>query len=302
VSGSIVVSRQSFNVTACVDWLDVVITTSRPTQHQHLQKAFLDITGTKCWVENLDKQAGSVGTVFGIRVHDVDDYEKLARALRELSRQYPFVDLPKITAIEVACDFRNKTGSIPETLAMTHRLQSSLFADGAHHRQFDPASGKVRFLNHPGDRLDPSMCFYIGDKGDPRSWRCYFKTKDKEVLLPEDQWRARVEVTLEGVALQEYGLNLLADIQRFQFSKLTGLFRFRRPIEPEQMAGGSLLKLTAIKKNREINDLTPERGIHSFDAVGRRDKFRRTRAESSYLQADDELREAVKGALRRLTL
>lgn len=217
--------------------------------------------------------------------------------LDELRMRYPFVALPKITAIEVACDFQHKAGSIPETLAMTHRLQSSLFADGTKHRQFDPATGKNRYLDHLGDRLDPNLNFRIGNKVDPLSWQCYFKRVDKQQPLSEDQWRARVEVTLQGAAPQENGLNLLSDLEHFRFDKLAGLFRFRDPKAPEQMAGGDLFKLTAIKINRELHDATPERGIHIFHTVGRRDKFRKVRAESSHLQADDELRNAVKDAL-----
>lgn len=310
MNGSGAVSRKSFKVTACIDWLDVVVETSRPTQHHHLQQALRTTTtgtaGTTLWVETLDKQAGSVGTVFRVRFHDVDDYAKLANALEELRIQYPFVALPKITAIEVACDFRHKTGSIPETLAMTHRLQSSLFAAGAKPRQFDPATGatgKNRYFDHLGDRLDPNLNFRIGNKDDQFSWQCYFKrTDNNKQSIPEAQWRARVEVTLQGSAPQEYGLILLSDLQHFRFDKLAGLFRFRRPIAPEKQAGGDLFKLTAIKINRELHDATPERGMHSFDAVGRRNKSRKIRAVSSHLEADDELRDAVKGALRRLTL
>lgn len=299
------VSRTNFKVTACVDWLDVLVKTSRPTQHHHIQKALKVATGIASatfYVETLDKQAGSVGTVFRVRFHDVEDYAKLAHALDELSLQYPFVDPPKITAIEVACDFRHKTGSIPETLAMTHRLQSSLFADGTKHRQFEPTTWENRYLDRSGDRLDPNLNFRVGNKDDPFSWQCYFKRTDNQQSLPENQWRARVEVTLQGSALHEYGLSLLSDLQRFSFDKLAGLFRFRRPVAPEKQADGDRFKLAAIKINRKLHDATPERGMHSFDAVGRRDKWRKMRAVSSHLEADSELQGAVKGALRRLTL
>ncbi|MFJ4395885.1 hypothetical protein [Pseudomonas sp. NPDC089396] len=300
------VSRKPFKVTACIDWLDVTIKTSRPTQHHHLQETLrtsgTGTAGTKLWVETLDKQAGSVGTGFRIRFHDVDDYANLANALDELSARYPFVEQPKITAIEVACDFRHKAGSIPETLAMTHRLQSSLYADGTKHRQFDPAIEQNRYLDHHGDRLDPNLNFRIGNRGDPLSWQCYFKRTDNQKALPEHQWRARVEVTLQGPAPQSYGLYLLSDVQHFRFDKLAGLFRFRRPRAPAEMAGADLFRLTAIKINRQLHDATSERGIHSFDAIGRRDKSRKIRAESSHLEADDELRNAVRGALRRLSL
>jgi hypothetical protein len=304
VNGSGGVSRKTFKVSACIDWLDVVIATSRPSQHLHVQEALREITGTTLWVEALDKQAGNVGTVFRLRFHDVlaNDHQKLQRTLGELSTRYPFASAPGIAAIEVACDFQHKAGSIPEPLAMTHRLQSSLFADGAKHRQYDPSTGKTLFLDRAGDRLDPNMNFYIANVDDPVMWHAYFKQTDKKQSLPEDQWRARVEVTLKGSALQEYGLNLLSDLQHFRFNKLAGLFRFRRPVVPEKQADGDRFKLTAIKINRELHDATPERSMHSFDAVGRRDKCRKMRAVSSHLEADQELRDAVKGALRRLTL
>jgi hypothetical protein len=297
-------SRQSFKVTACIDWLDVVIETSRPSQHQHVQEVLREITGAKLWVETLDKQAGSVGTAFRLRFHDVlaNDHRKLLQTLEELSARYPFAAAPSITAVEVACDFRHKTGSIPETLAMTHRLQSSLFADGTKHRQFDPATRENRYLDRHGDRLDPNLNFRIGNKEDPFAWQVYFKQTDNQQPLPKDQWRARVEVTLQGSALHEYGMDLLADLQHFHFDKLAGLFRFRRQIVPEKQADGDRFKLTAIKINRKLHDATPERGMHSFDKVGRRDKWRKTRAESRHLEADNELQGAVKGALRRLTL
>jgi hypothetical protein len=299
------VSRQSFKVTACIDWLDVVINTSRPSQHQHVQEVLREITGGKLWVETLDKQAGNVGKAFRLRFHDVlaNDHQKLQQTLEELSTRYPIAAAPSITAVEVACDFRHKTGSIPDTLAMTHRLQSSLFADGTKHRQFDPITAQNRYLDQYGDRLDPNLNFRIGNKEDPFSWQIYLKSTDNnKQSIPETQWRARVEVTLQGSALHEYGLNLLSDLQNFSFDKLAGLFRFRRPVAPEKQADGDRFKLTAIKINRKLHDATPERGMHSFDKVGRRDKWRKTRAESRHLEADSELQDAVKGALRRLTL
>jgi hypothetical protein len=298
------VSRQSFKVTACIDWLDVVIETSRPSQHQHVQEVLREITGAKFWVETLDKQAGNVGTAFRLRFHDVlaNDHQKLQQALEELSNRYPFAAAPSITAVEVACDFRHKTGSIPETLAMTHRLQSSLFANGAKHRQFDPATWENRYLDHHGDRLDPNLNFRIGNREDPFAWQVYYKQTDNQQPLPKDQWRARVEVTLQGSALHEYGINLLSDLQHFHFDKLAGLFRFRRPVAPEKQADGDRFKLSAIKLNRKLHDATPERGMHSFDKVGRRDKWRKMRVESRHIEADSELQGAVKGALRRLTL
>lgn len=51
-----------------------------------------------------------------------------------------------------------------------------------------------------------------------------------------------------------------------------------------------------------VNDATSQRGMHSFNSIGRRDKWRKVRAESKHIGADHELQDAVKGALRRLTV
>lgn len=191
---------------------------------------------------------------------------------------------------------------MPETLAMTQRLQSSLYADGTKHRQYDPAIEQNRYLDHHGDRLDPNLNFRTGNRGDPLSWQCYFKRTDNQKALPEHQWRGRVEVTLQGPAPQAYGLYLLSDVQHFRFEKLGGLLRFRRPRAPEEMAGADLFRLTAIQINRQLHDVTSGRGIQSFDLIGRRDKFRKISALSAHLEADEEMRNAIKGALCRLSL
>lgn len=299
------VSRRAFKAQACIDWLALVVTTTRPTQFQHIQATLRELCGSILWVEALDAQDGGVATTFSITFPDhlANSCHIIQGWLDALSARYPFAGMPTIRAIEVACDFRHKAGSARDTLAMTHRLQSSLFAPaGTKPRQFDPIISGNRYLDNEGARINPEWNFRIGNEWDYLSWQAYFKRTDATQALPKSQWRARVEVTLRGDALRRYELNSLDDIARFRFDRLTGLFRFRRPIDPNRLASGDLYKLTAIIANRRVHDATPERGIHSFDRVGRKDyRWRNTtRAESRHLEPDHELQDAVKGALKRL--
>jgi hypothetical protein len=111
-----------------------------------------------------------------------------------------------------------------------------------------------------------------------------------------------VEVTLQGTELQTLGLNTLANLRGYNFAKFCRFFRFRRPIDPESLAKGDKFKLATTICIRRLVDATPLRGIHSFEEIGRYDKWRRIRAESAHIGADRELQGAVKGALRRMSL
>lgn len=296
---------QNFRRKACVDWLDVRLHTSRPTQFQHVQSALKAAGAGKLYVTPIDPSPGGVTDTMVVRCSDrlANNYAALCKVFAEFSARYPLAHEPEIVAIEVACDFLH-TGEVESaaaTRAMTYRLQSSLLTDGNRPRQFDPQIWANRFMDVHGARLDPLLNYREGDKEDDVSWQCYWKrTDNNKQALPPNEWRARIEVTLQGNALKSTGLVKLSDLDGYRFTDLARFFRFRTPIAPETQAKGDRFKLDAITINRRLKDATPERGLHSFRAVGQRDKKQRQRSESSHLQADNELQGAVKDALRRL--
>lgn len=305
-------SRTDFKATACVDFLDVTIHTSRATQFRHVQNALERITGIKLYTNPRDRKddTGQNATVFTIRFRDAlaNDPLALMAAINEFRREYSFRAEPTIGGIEVACDFRYKGQEIERecaTLAMTYRLQSSLFAPGATNpRQFDPTAGANRFMIE-GTRLDPRMNYRIGNEGDDVSWQVYFKCVDAMEPIDPSEWRARVEVTLKGDILSGLGLANLSDLHGYDFTKLMHFFRFRCPITLEVLArqmDSAPFRLAALKLNRPIHDATPARGIDSFNGVGWRGKRNGTLAESRHLEPDDVLQDAVKGAMKRLSL
>ncbi|MDP2882484.1 MAG: hypothetical protein Q8N89_12970 [Azonexus sp.] len=327
------VSRKAFKATACIDRLYVEICTSRHTQFQWIQDWLEAETGIVHFVEPIDKQEdkGNIATTFRIWFHDdlANDAKELQCIFLDLAMTYPLVTAPRIVAIEVACDFRHKQQSVKELLAFNHRVQSSffvgdkvggvavgkLFSRGLKHRQFDPAlidtpTKGNRYLDLAGNRINPEFNLRVGNKDDDLSWQIYFKQHDRIKVVGDEQpkldkedWRVRIETTIQGKALTTLGLVTLDDLRRFRFDKLAHLFRFRRPVAPESLAtAGDWYKfeVTNINLIRKLNDATPARGMHSFDCIGRHTKNRKWRAESRHIEPDDELQNAVKGALKRL--
>jgi hypothetical protein len=319
------ISRNDFKVSACVDWVKVTIYTEQETQFRYIKAELDRIIGANSFADPKDKQpdTGQNATVFELTFHDklANDPVALTAAFNILSEKFPFKAVPTISGIEVACDFRHKGPQVEErraeTLSMVYRLQTSLYAPGATKpRQFDPqagprnpdgsAKGANRFMGDIGARIDPVMNYRIGNKSDNVSWQVYFKTTDSNKQPIEvGAWRARVEVTLQGPALQRLGLNSLADLQGFNFRALTMYFKFRRPIALdvlEASMGGSLVRIGAMRLNRPLHDATSARGIDSFKDVGWVGRRCKRLAESRHLEPDNELQDAVKGALRRLVL
>ncbi len=66
----------------------------------------------------------------------------------------------------------------------------------------------------------------IGHKDDDAYIRAYLKKSDAGQHLPPDQWRARIEVRLQGNACP---VTLLDDLELFDFAKLAKHFKFKTP-------------------------------------------------------------------------
>jgi hypothetical protein len=265
------ISVKLFKAKACIDWLELEITTTRPTQFRYIKSALDKATVCSTHPEPLDAGAGDVATRFKVRFYDdmANSMRALRAALDTLALSYPLKTPPTVLALELACDLSHKGTPArreADTLAMTHRLQTSLHAEATKPRQFIPdttgkTKGQNRFLDMPGVRMDPRYNYRIGNTHDDVSWQAYFKCVDKQAPIPENEWRARVEVTLRGLALTAFGITNLDDLASFSFERMACLFRFRRPIDPTKQARGNLFIREAIQANRRMNDATHERGM-----------------------------------------
>lgn len=124
----------------------------------------------------------------------------------------------------------------------------------------------------------------IGNRSDDYYQHIYFKTKDKggELALDPKDYRARIEITLQGAALP---LQPLDAWEGFRFESLTDWFRFRKMKD----------------------DLTPTEKQYADRMVQIGEKAIRNRAgggtrlHGKMTRADVLLNDRAKGALRRLS-
>jgi hypothetical protein len=124
--------RNHYETTAVIDWIDLVITTRRPTQFQHIQRQLggilqLSPASTPIYVEALEvAQPNDPATRFRLRLHDApaNSLSRLERIATELN----LACVPAIFAIEIALDFYHRTSNSAELLTLTRRLMQSLAA------------------------------------------------------------------------------------------------------------------------------------------------------------------------------
>ena len=140
-------------------------------------------------------------------------------------------------------------------------------------------------------------------------WRVYWKRTDetfvgedgKRVPKPIDpaEFRSRVEVRLQGKALEQLNLVTVTDLRFFSYERLhsAGLFKFAKrdfstgPIFTDQwsISGG---------KSLGIDDDSPACVLNLFGRRGRRGRKMKL---SNHLVTDTELTEASRLSLRKLT-
>ncbi|MCG7865456.1 MAG: hypothetical protein JAY74_03680 [Candidatus Thiodiazotropha taylori] len=91
--------------------------------------------------------------------------------------------------------------------------------------------------------LPQSPTYYFGHRNAPGSVRIYHKTMNEGQLLSADLHSARIEVTLAGDLLIEYGLDKISGFDSAQLSLLRQLFRFKLPIIRESFIEHSVTKV-----------------------------------------------------------
>jgi len=235
--------RSEYKAEAVIDWIKIIITTSKVTQFQHLQsklRRILDLPddAADIYIEPIDAGAGSTSNRFEITFHDqvANSWHALTRTLSQLAERFSFSKQPEVSAIEIALDFYCRDTNNTGLTDLTQRLQTSLAGiatRGNNPRQYDFWNKRNVFLTAES-LIDPTMNLRTGDKQDLISWQVYRKTTDKNGLsLDSSQHRARAEFTLKGALLAKYAGHenttfTLADLGNFDFVKLAGLLHFRR--------------------------------------------------------------------------
>lgn len=254
----------------------------------------------------LDKGAGGAASKFEIRIQHPCSYAVIEKIISDLEVKYGLATPPKIRAVEVSIDFYHDSADYLALKEMTERLMFSIVPyEISNPRMHDLSGGML-----PASRfVDPTKTLYIGNKCDDVMWRIYLKRTDESFLgedgirvvkhLPNSEFRARVEVQLQGNALKQIGLETAKGLLQFSFERLhsAGLFKFAiRDVTSGLLAPNIYAEVGL--KSLGIDDESPAFALNGF---GRRDRRGRWKQLSRHLITDTELTEASRNSLRGLT-
>lgn len=294
---------------AVVDWITFVVELKHSSHGGYLKTSYEDIGVT--YARPLDKGAGGAANRFRIHLQHPDNFGIIDALLTDLDVRYGLAYPVELEAIEVSVDFYHESACPAALSTMTQRLMNAItppvitnprvFGD-----RFDIAGGHLP-SRQPMVSADRTL--YIGNDDDDMMWRVYFKRTDDTYEgevgrrvpkpLPPTEWRARVEVRLQGEVLRDLGLTHAKDLEHFTFERLhtAKLFKFTKRIDGRKPLLTNPWSQAAAKSLGDGSDWPS----CIVNRQGRHDSRGRMRQTSRHLVTDRELTEASRLALRGLT-
>lgn len=291
-----------FKTCVQVDWAEVRFQVKSRTNLQTVQPKLariLDLPeGKNASLFVLDAEAGGAASVFAFRIQDPKRFADIQHVLDELGKRFDLACPPRVTGIEVAFDLFPKKGTTPREVseAVAHLYKFSTSHPSANHRIYNElqACEVPARLNSLVRAVEAGYCIGVGYQRESRSKRgtvaadsisarWYHKRHDNGDDLPEQQHRARMEITFQGGGLPFQTLDQLA---AFDFNSLQEHFTFRRlktelgPFVADALMNGALPLFAKRVRNRR------EGG---------------TRLHSPSTVADAALNDSARRALRSLT-
>ncbi|WP_019044068.1 hypothetical protein [Comamonas testosteroni] len=256
------IDLRDFKATAVIDWLDIAVTLGHTTQFQYVQAELHSLLGLSpsealihVTAQNVTKATdAATGFVFRLQEHHHENNAaKIAYIVRGLEAFFGFTAPARITGIEAAFDLKPRRNPkvVYEAYAVLH---DRIAAYGMHARQYTYSVRRKRGQLVPltlDPVFDPDGTLYVGHQDDEhgyqptaKAYRAYAKVTDNGKPLPPDQHRARVEVTLQLEALEEYGLTDPLALASYDFTRLARLLHFQplKPIEAIVQASRDELK------------------------------------------------------------
>jgi hypothetical protein len=213
-----------FSFRAVVDWLEIAITTVAPTNAPTIRRK-----GALCYVTPIDAGAGGAATRFCFRIYDPDSWAGIRGIIAEIEQATPFAMPPTVTGMEISFDAYSNGATLNELAALAADFCRFNTAAISNNRRI---AGRWRGDTEglPGQayarrKVAAGRVIAIGDKTAPISQRIYFKTTDHNgQSIPDADYRARIEVTLQGKALP---MTTLDDGEGYSFEGLAAFFKFR---------------------------------------------------------------------------
>lgn len=279
---------RQFRFEAVVDFIEIEF----QIEHSRKGHTIKKYTGLS-YVEPIHRGAGGAATIFRTRLHDPVNWRDVERRIAAIADKYPFARPATISGVELALDAYHREGTgyqaSPEAFAalIQHIYKFMSRPVSRNHRIYRDFKGSGRAIPKISDSLSRHLQdgwnIGIGNRKDPQYQHLYFKTTDRDQVLPSHQHRARYEIRLQEASVP---CSTQAGWQAFRFESLAKFFQFRIP-KP---------------------DLAPilEIAIDAQAQYGKRKVQNRkeggTRLYPKGSQADRELNDVARAALRGLSL
>jgi len=292
----------AFTFETVVDWVELEIQLAERSNFMAVQEALkkalrLPDNAKHPYVTALDETSSRAASIFRFRVHDPMRMGKLNKVLSELRERFNFGAI-KVTAIEVAFDTYGQGAGVRQLAEIAADRYRFLTAPPGNKWYFYRDSGEGRPYIEALNYRELVKCFaeqwQLTDRDDKNAdmrYHAYVKTRDDREPLPPPQYRARLEVTLQGA---HWPCTTIEELEQFNFTKLAKHFNFRRLADG--LHPGLRLALADWSAAQHGRSGSYRRAVRN-----RPGKYSGTRVFKRSTVADDELNEAVYQCLRKLT-
>ncbi|RWO41331.1 MAG: hypothetical protein EOS11_18305 [Mesorhizobium sp.] len=309
------IDLKAYTCRAVIDWADIRFQTVKHTQWRWIKHHIDRAIGERVYVEKKALDDDGKYRDFRVRIQEPTTTDLLL-AEEVVRAKWNLCEPVTIVGLEVSVDFKPRKPS-DEALALmfgvlvrSHLPSRDVIDEPADRPRFawDTGDDATRYVlgydpRHP-DRsdaflLDPTKdkpaaidsTYYAGAKGSQCAWRTMIKLLDKQNIatgarevLPEEERRVRIEVTVDKGELNEMGIRSIEDLAGFKFQRFHGrYFKFVLPTfpdvayEPEEKRRLPLELLRKTRLQRFLNAGVV--GLEAWDEAWRRKK-KQTRKET----------------------
>lgn len=295
----------NYHAVAVVDWVAFTVKLRDASNGGILKRKYEDIGVSHA--KPLDAGPGNAAHAFRVTLQHPGKHRVIQDFLDDLERSHGLSEAPTLDALEVAVDFWPTGNDFGAAADITKRLMMGLTP---------PVLKNPRLVDDTppaylptGADIDTSRTLYVGNDDDDQMWRVYWKRTDETFVgddskrhpkpLLEAEWRARVEVRLQGVALSSLGLVTPMDLATFSFQRLysLGYFKFCHHATGSSVVASNPFALYSAQQ-LGVDQEAPACMLGKF---GRKDSRGRSLKLSRNLLTDVELSEAARSALRGLS-
>lgn len=309
------IDLKAYTSRAVVDWVDIRFQTVGYTQWKWIKHHIDKAIGQKIYASKGQLDDDGKYRDFRVRIQEPVTKDLLL-AEETVRAKWDLRQPAEIVGLEVSVDFKPRKPSeealalmfgvlvrshLPSRNIIDEPLDRPRFAwakgdDGTNYvlgydqRQPDRSDA---FLLDPGKDTPAAIdaTYYAGAKGSRCSWRTMVKLLDKQNIatgtrevLPEEERRVRIEVTVDEGELDEMGIRTIEDLASFNFQRFHGrYFKFVLPTfpdlayHPEEKRGLPLEQLRETRLQRFLNAGVV--GLEAWDEAWRRKK-KQTRKET----------------------